>query len=287
MSKILADSASDFTLEKLFKLVDGFGYIKSYSNPLLIIKYGPPGSGKTSADNRIEQLFNVRLGNFAKIDKDSPLVAIDDFRKGSLSIIKKYDGLAYKTQPVIKKVVALQNRILASKNKEGLSIIDKIPIALQRAFDYNLNVLWETTGQSSGSQALMDLVFNRIPKFYKIIIVFPIVSLQTAKKRVLQRAVEHLAEDPPYYRPVPVSQVKRATEMSHKYFKETIIPKVLDGTIYQLFCFDNELPLSLQKQEVRSNIKRTTRKRVAPGWKFGLNKTGKRAILKDGRPDIK
>ena len=283
--KILAESAKDFTLELLFKIVDGYGYIKPHDIPLCIIKYGPPGSGKTSADARIENLFKIKLRNFAKIDKDSPLIAINDFRSGSIDIIKRYEGLAYQTQPAQKKVVGLQERILSEKNSDGLSIVDKIPIVLQRAFDHNLNILWETTCQSAGSQKLMDLAFKTIPKHYRIIVVFPIVSLKTAKQRVLERAEAHLSEEFPYYRPVPASQVKRATIQSHKYFKEHILPKVLDGSIYQLFCYNNEKSGDSNTYKVIKNTQiqgRRTR-RIAPGWSFGLNKKGSRTIIKDGR----
>jgi len=131
----------------------------------------------------------------------------------------------------------------------------------------------------------MDLAFKTIPKHYRIIVVFPIVSLKTAKKRVIERAERHLSEVPPYYRPVPASQVKQATLQSHKYFKEHIVPKVLDGSIYQLFCYNNEKTSNSNTYRVIKNTQiqgRRTR-RIAPGWAFGLNKNGLRSIIKNSR----
>jgi hypothetical protein len=274
-NRVAVSKAEDLTLEKLIPIVDDYRQITPSKSPLCIIKYGPPGSGKSSADALVEKLFDVNLNQFAKIDKDAPLIAIDEFRKGSMEIIKKYPGLRYKEQPVQKKVVELQERILSTKDSDGLSITDKIPIVMQRAFDYNFNILWETTCQSSGSQQLMDHVFKTIPRNYRIIVLFPIISLKTAKQRVLNRANAHLQQDPPYYRPVPHAQVSKAHTNSYSYFTNNIVPKVMDGTIYQLFCYNNEAD---------SSKTRTSRyRRLAPGWQFGLNSTGAESIIKNAR----
>jgi hypothetical protein len=292
-NNVVVDLPEDLTLEKLIPIVDDYHNIQPSKTPLCIIKYGPPGSGKTSADVLVEKLFNIDLSKFAKIDKDAPLTAIKSFRNGSMEIIKKYQGFRYKEQPVQKKVVKLQETILETKDKDGLTITEKIPIVLQRAFDYNLNILWETTCQSTGSQQLMDLAFKTIPKVYRIIVLFPIISFRTAKQRVITRAEKHLSETPPYYRPVPISQIKIAIQNSHAYFKKNIVPKVLDGSIYQVFCYNNEnIEKSIDYETitnvaVKTNTKRHSRKRIAPGWHFGLNKTHKRTIIKNARKTAK
>lgn len=262
-SSVVVDTPKEFTLDKFFLIVDNYKHIESTDTPLLIIKYGPPGSGKTSADSIIHTLFGVDLNNFAKVDKDTPLVAIKAFRTGSLEILNKFSGLRIRDQRIQKKVVDFQDTILKTKNKNGLSIVDKIPIVLQRAFDYNHNILWETTGQSKSSQDFLDLVFETTPKMYKIIVLFPIVSLQTQKQRVLSRAEGHLNEEPPYFRPVPVKQVKQARINSYDYFLNSIIPRVLNGGIDQLLCYSNE----------NKKTRKTSHKRIAPGWRFKTRNT--------------
>jgi len=278
----MASGPEDFTLDKFIALSDGHAILKPNKTPLLIIKYGPPGSGKTSADNQVEKLFSVNLDNFVKVDKDTPLTSIKSFRDGSIKIIKRHDGLHYhhKAQHRVQK---LQNKTLKAKNKDGLSINEKVPIILQRAFDYNFNILWETTCQSASSQDLMAAVFKTVPKIYRIVVIFPIVSLKTARQRVAQRATAHLALNPPYYRPVPYDRLKQATHESRKYFMTHIMPKVLDGTIYQLFCYNNTTNPTQEDYDTITNKnvqnrKRKTR-RLAPGWRFGLNKSGKRTTL--------
>lgn len=285
-----AAGPENFTLDKFIALSDGPVVLKPSKTPLLIIKYGPPGSGKTSADNQVEKMFSVDLDNYAKVDKDTPLTSIKSFRDGSIKIIKHHDGLHYHHRAQ-HRVQKLQNKTLKAKNKDGLSINEKVPIILQRAFDYNFNILWETTCQSQSSQDLMAAVFNTVPKIYRIVVIFPIVSLKTARQRVSQRAAAHLALQPPYYRPVPYDRLKQATRESRKYFMSHIMPKVLDGTIYQLFCYNNT---TTQKEEdydtitnknVQDRKQKHKTRRLAPGWSFGINKSGKRATLHKPRSE--
>lgn len=264
---MLVTSAANLTMDRLFQLEDEFKRLKPTKIPLCIIKYGPPGSGKSSADEYIKDMFHIDLDNFTKIDKDVPLIAIREFRKGSIDI---YKGVK---KGVAEAVQTFQDQILNEPNHEGLSINDKMPVALQRAFDLQFNVLWETTGQSARSQELMESVFRAIPKVYRIIVLYPIVSESTALARVRTRARSHLKEEPPYFRPVPVERVKAARVAGQRYFTERIVPLVLDGTIYQLFCYNNEgRPDSRNYTRIRPGAVAKTRKRVARGWRFGLRK---------------
>ena len=272
--------AADLTLDRLFKLEDHKQHMKPTKIPLCIIKYGPPGSGKTSADAYVKKLVGVNLDNFINIDKDIPLTSIREFRTGSLLHVQK--GVRY--EEGAEALQEFQDSILNEPNRDGLSINDKIPIAIQRAFDYHLNVLWETTAQSARSQALMEEVFRAIPSVYRIIVLFPIVSEETSLARVRSRAAGHLKERPPYFRPVPADRVKSARVESYRYFTEKIMPRVLDGSIYQLFCYNNEGRPHTDDYKIVMNRniarrKRTT-KRVARGWRFGLNAKGHRRTIR-------
>lgn len=286
----LIATPKNLTIDKLIPLMDGYKRIQPSKTPLCIIKYGPPGSGKTSADKLIKRLFHINLSKFTHIDKDKPLVALKSFRNGSMKIIKTYEGVTYREQKAQEEVQSLQDAQLEEKDKDGFSISDKIPILFQRAFDYNFNILWETTCQSAQSQKLMDRVFESIPKIYRIIVLFPIISYETAKQRVIERAEAHLLESPPYYRPVPTRVLRRATDNSHQYFLKEIIPRLLSGEIHQLYSYDNE---TTQKSTNYKTIKnrnvvenrslRYRDKRLAANWLFGLEK-GRRKIILDGRP---
>jgi adenylate kinase family enzyme len=273
---IIAPTAEELTLDKVIPLMDGYKRIKASRTPLCVIKYGPPGSGKTSADAIIKKLLRINLTNFTKVDKDTPLTAIKSFRDESLRIKQQ------KQQDQDEAIVEMQQEHLEQKDKEGLSIIDKMPILLQRAFDYKLNVLWETTAQSHQSQKLLDRVFETIPKNYRIIVLFPIISIDTAKRRVLERAQAHLLNEPPYYRPVPVKQLIAATDNSHMYFMKEIMPRVLSGDIHQLYCYNNErMPLKTNFKTMRNrNVVAASVTRLAPDWTFGLDKRHRRIITR-------
>lgn len=274
MQTIVAPTPQELTLDKVIPLMDGYKRIKANKIPLCIIKYGPPGSGKTSADAVIKKLLRINLSNFTKVDKDTPLTAIKSFRDESLRIKGE--------QSQDEAIVKMQQELLEQKDNDGLSINDKMPILLQRAFDYKLNVLWETTAQSPRSQKLLDRVFETIPSNYRIIVLFPIISIDTAKRRVLERAQAHLLNEPPYYRPVPVKQLLEATDNSHMYFMKEIVPRVLSGHIYQLYCYNNEKVqhASNFKTMRNRNVVAATSRRLAPDWTFGLDQRHRRIITR-------
>lgn len=274
MQTIVAPTPQELTLDKVIPLMDGYKRIKANKIPLCIIKYGPPGSGKTSADAVIKKLLRINLSNFTKVDKDTPLTAIKSFRDESLRIKGE--------QSEDDAIVKMQQELLEQKDNDGLSINDKMPILLQRAFDYKLNVLWETTAQSPRSQKLLDRVFETIPSNYRIIVLFPIISIDTAKRRVVERAHAHLLNEPPYYRPVPVKQLLEATDNSHMYFMKEIVPRVLSGHIYQLYCYNNEkVPHASNFKTMRNrNVVAATSKRLAADWTFGLDQRHRRIITR-------
>lgn len=274
MQTIVAPTPQELTLDKVIPLMDGYKRIKANKIPLCIIKYGPPGSGKTSADAVIKKLLRINLSNFTKVDKDTPLTAIKSFRDESLRIRGE--------QSQDEAIVKMQQELLEQKDNDGLSINDKMPILLQRAFDYKLNVLWETTAQSPRSQKLLDRVFETIPSNYRIIVLFPIISIDTAKRRVLERAQAHLLNEPPYYRPVPVKQLLEATDNSHMYFMKEIVPRVLSGNIHQLYCYNNEkVPHASNFKTMRNrNVVAATSRRLAPDWTFGLDQRHRRIITR-------
>lgn len=274
MPAIVAQTPQELTLDKVIPLMDSYKRIKANKIPLCIIKYGPPGSGKTSADAVIKKLLRINLSNFTKVDKDTPLTAIKSFRDESLRIKGE--------QSQDEEIVKMQQELLEQKDNDGLSINDKMPILLQRAFDYKLNVLWETTAQSPRSQKLLDRVFETIPSNYRIIVLFPIISIDTAKRRVVERAQAHLLNEPPYYRPVPVKQLIEATDNSHMYFMKEIVPRVLSGNIHQLYCYNNEkTPHASNFKTMRNrNVVATTSRRLAPDWTFGLDQRHRRIITR-------
>jgi hypothetical protein len=268
--------AANLTLNKLLQIEDQFKRILPTKHPLCIIKFGPPGSGKSSADSYIQKMFGIDLSNFTQIDKDNPLISIQEFREGSIAL---YEGVRHSELDTA--IQEFQDKILNEPNREGLSINDKMPIALQRAFDLQLNVLWETTAQSARSQNLMERVFTGIPAVYKIIILYPIVSEETSLARVKLRALSHLKQQPPYYRPVPADRVRVARVEAQRYFKESIIPRVLDGSIYQLFCYNNEEQPGLPPvTRIAPRDIARTRRRVARGWRFEPTKRRQRQTAK-------
>ena len=75
------------------------------------------------------------------------------------------------------------------KNKSGISIYDKTKYILKRAIDQRSNVILEITGgYEVGKSGPLGWIYKMIDKTpYKIVVIYPKVSLQTIIKRLENR----------------------------------------------------------------------------------------------------
>jgi hypothetical protein len=141
-------------------------------DPLLIVKYGPPGSGKSSSViyDEIKKLGRP-MNSYVDINIDTYVEMIEEYREGLIKGENLYD----------------QTRTM--KNKSGMSIYDKTKYVLKKAIDQRSNLIIEITGgYSVGKTGPLGWIFKMIDNTpYKIVVIYPKVSIRTIMKRMETR----------------------------------------------------------------------------------------------------
>lgn len=167
---------------------------QNQKDPLLIVKYGPPGSGKSS-NIVYEQIKKIGRPMKSYVD-----INIDTF----VEMIESYKNALIKGEDLY-----VQTRTM--KNKSGLSIYDKTKNILKKAIEQRSNVILEITGgYEVGKLGPLGWIYKMIDKTpYKIIVIYPKVSFQTIIKRLENR-----------FRKRNVDELKKEYKLSIENYKK-------------------------------------------------------------------
>jgi len=170
---------------------DGRGIRPAKEDPFFVVKYGPPGSGKSSA--RVYQEIK-KLGppitSYVDVNQDTLVESMDEY---------KHNHTQY-------------NRLRYQKNKKGLSLYKKSAIVLKKAVQARANIIIEITGgRDEDPLEWIHTLIKGTP--YKLIVIMPMVPLKTILKRLETRN-----------RKRDVEEVKKEYEWSLKNFDTYIKP---------------------------------------------------------------
>jgi hypothetical protein len=170
---------------------DGRGIHSAKGDPFFVVKYGPPGSGKSSA--RVYQEIK-KLGppitSYVDVNQDILVESMDEYKHNHT----KYNRLRYQ------------------KNKKGLSLYKKSAIVLKKAVEVRANIIIEITGgRNEDPLEWIHTLIKGTP--YKLIVIMPTVPLETILKRLETRNRKRHAEE-----------VKKEYEWSLKNFDTYIKP---------------------------------------------------------------
>lgn len=168
-------SLEALTVSEVIRLATQGRGIHSSKDPLFVVKYGPPGSGKSS-----ERIYKA-------IEKLSPLTSFVDINQDILveSLVE------------YQKNHTQYNRLRYQKNKKGLSLYKKSSIVLKKAVEARANIIVEITGgRDEGKEGPLGWIYKLIKETpYKLIIVMPTVPLETSLKRLETRSRTRDAEE--------------------------------------------------------------------------------------------
>lgn len=208
-------SVHNLTLKNVENIATKGHTMKKQKDPLLIVKYGPPGSGKSSSIvyGAIKNLGRP-MNSYVDINIDTYVEMIEEYRKG------------------IESGENLYNKTRTTKNRSGMSIYDKTKHVLKKAIGQRSNLIIEITGGyevgKSGPLGWIIKMIENTP--YKIVLIYPKVSLKTITKRMEHR-----------FRKRKLDELKKEYELSvenfNKYLKH---PNKHAKYIKQVIVLDNE-----------------------------------------------
>lgn len=196
-------------------------------SPFLIIKYGPPASGKSS-ENVQKEIENLKLDikDCIVFEIDRIIESLKNFRSESYSVYKNSDKSNNNKMKELSRIyfTKRQNKKINSDN----SIDKKFENLIVTAIRDRKNIIFETTGglfnDYNPIKWLFDIVNNNkkedeLP--YYIALIYPILPENLIIERVIKRSKEQVKRNPPFYR-----------AMSEDNLKEQIINAKNNFTFY-------------------------------------------------------
>ena len=168
-------SLEALTVPEVIRLATQGRGIRSSKDPLFVVKYGPPGSGKSSERiyKAIEKL--APLTSFVDINQDILVESLMEYQKNHTQY----------------------NRLRYQKNKKGLSLYKKSAIVLKQAVKAKANIIVEITGgREEGPTGPLGWIYKLLKgTSYKLIVVMPTVPLETSLKRLETRSRKRNVEE--------------------------------------------------------------------------------------------
>ena len=168
--------------------------------PKLVIKYGPPASGKSSINHIVEQVGGDPVNSYININVDDAVESTEYFKRRSRIMIQRLVGnrnpteqmlrnfLNHATNKEISKLGKVYTNVRGTKNLSGSKISDKIDGLIQKAVEAGKNIMFETTGSNAFPNWLFQYIQN---SNYKAFIVFPMAPFQLTWQRYKNRPVRN------------------------------------------------------------------------------------------------
>jgi len=171
-------SLNALTVQEVIKIATGKrGIHPAKGDPYFVVKYGPPGSGKSSARvyNEIKKL-GPSLTSYVDINQDTLVESMKNYQRNHTQY----------------------NRLRYHKNRKGLSLYKKSAIVLKKAVEAKANIIVEITG--GRDEDPLDWIHKLIKgTSYKLIVIMATVPLETILTRLetrdRTRAVEEVKEE--------------------------------------------------------------------------------------------
>jgi hypothetical protein len=171
------NSLNALSIQEVIRIASaGRGIHAAAGAPLFVVKYGPPGSGKSSARvyDAIRAL-GMPMTSYIDINQDELVESMKEYQKN-------------RTQ---------YNRLRHQPNKKGLSLYKKSSIVLKKAVQARANIIIEITGgHDEGSAGPLGWIYKLLQGSpYKLVIIMPTVPLKTILKRLETRNRKRTVED--------------------------------------------------------------------------------------------
>jgi hypothetical protein len=269
----LYDRTTDITYAEAMRILTKGNQMRSRENPLIILKYGPPGSGKSSSDPIIYNMFGLSEEDFIHIDFDEVLESSKELRHQTAEVRRSEPeptsnnlNKAGKLKSVISRFVDVRSKHTTGvksqsepsaykTHNEGLhnwGLLSKVHAVLQESLDRNYHIMYDITGvgYTDESKYYQRLLLS-IPKVYRIVIVYPYISRSIQQERAFARANGFMQQEFPMYGRITGKETRKSVDQSSRdFFKNTLMPMFFSGMIYKILMYDNQERMAPNFNEV-------------------------------------
>lgn len=226
-----------------------FSEIPKANTPHLIVKLGPPGSGKSSdITNKEVTNLGVNINDTVLFDVDSILASSVKFRNATRHIRNGYTSKNFNKELYTKLSNIHQSYIRTRKilhiNRSTLKTIrtktigEHMNTLLAESIKMRLNIIIELT--SKYDKVIMPHYNNLRKKGYKIVVIYPVVSLDTLKSRIMSRGESYYKQPQSYYRTYDLNALPTTIKTAQDEINQLILPGLYKGDIYKFIVINNE-----------------------------------------------
>lgn len=216
--------------------------LPSSETPYAIIKYGPTGSGKGSANVQKEiAMLGVPLDDYAVFEIDSLVESAKEYRNRTLSIRNKRRKSMNGTYSNKNMFKNLGNAYANTRKYLSKKMISNLDLAIQG----KKNFIFETTGQFFSGKSPFAWLLDKIKELgkgaYKVVLIYPLVSPGELAKRVTSRAEQQATKaNKPFYRAIDVDTLEPGTLYAKENLSHFILPEIYVKNIHKVVILWNE-----------------------------------------------
>jgi adenylate kinase family enzyme len=218
-------NVNTFTRTNIEKVLCEGGTLDCYpthTNPYLIIKAGPPGSGKSSTQsNNLVLSLGINPKDAVKMDIDIVNSSFKSFRNKTYNIRKSYNGKTLNNK-FFNNLSKIHKNHTTLKNKNtNKSMISHTMSVFSRAIDGHKHIIFDTT---SPINFIIDSFKNKLIKNkYTIVVIFHRADIKTLQERILKRG-ENLYAQQGYYRAYNMKELPNVIKKLEINLEEYIKP---------------------------------------------------------------
>jgi energy-coupling factor transporter ATP-binding protein EcfA2 len=294
--------------ELIFTRRKGYNHMPSPEQPIFVLLIGTPGSGKSTALARMNELVGLDPENAVQISLDSLIESLEPFRAKTSEIATKMlaaSGLELRNnlpEEVVGEIAGKTSGpylsyMKAKKNNRPGKVGNPLEMSLNEMRYYLLdkalaegkNIIYERTISDASKDSLKEEVFARIAasgKPYKIFVVYTKIDDETElRDRLRRRPIGMMKRDPSFFRGVPSVMARKFIANHEEYFRKYLLPLESEGVQLVVLYWDGRDPQYIPERPAAAATENAPKETA--NAKGGKRKTRRRKTRKNKRKNRK
>jgi 2-phosphoglycerate kinase len=206
--------------------------------PYLIVKLGPPGSGKSSdITNKEVSNLGVNILASSALFRNTTRAIRNNYKTRNFNK-SFYDKLSTVHTSFIKtrKITHINKSSLKSTGTKTIGA--HMNTLFAESIRNSVNIIIELT--SKYDKVIMPHYNNLRKHGYKIVVIYPVVQLNTLKTRIMSRGEDYYKQPQSYYRTFNLNTLPSTIQTVQDEIVQHILPGLYKGDIYKFIVINNE-----------------------------------------------